>query len=128
MLYHINMKKIFNTIITICLIATIGFVAYDFLHKLEYGNKIYPHVYNYTQNSNNKSLTKDIIDCSKISKEALNGTHITDEQLSYLDTFSVILSKLDTFEQSLSLSVISENKKSASTSKIIKSIKDLFSL
>jgi len=122
------MKKVFTIIITICLVATVGLVAYGFLSELEPGYKIYTHSYNYTQNLNSKSLVKEIEDCSQISKTVLRGTILTEEQISYLDGLALTISNLDQFEYSISLSLISNDKKSAKTSKIIKSIKDLSSL
>lgn len=122
------MKKVFNIIISVCLVATIGLVAFNFLSKLEAGNKIYNHAYNYTQNLNSKSLAIEIKDCSTLSKSVLNGTTLTQQQLSYLDGLADSINKLDSFEYSLSLNLISYNKKSAKTSKIIKSIKDLTDL
>ena len=122
------MKKVFNIIIIICVLATIGIVAFDFLHDLEAGYKIYTHTYYYTQNLNSKSLVKEIEDCSEISKSVLAGTPLTEQQLSYLDCLAESISKLDQFEYSLSLSLISDKKKSAQTSKIIKSISELSTL
>lgn len=122
------MKKIFNIVIVVCLLATVGLVVYNFLRDLEAGYKIYNHAYDFTQNLNSKSLVEEIKDCSTLSKDVLKGTILTEEQLSYLDGLSDSIAKLDKFEYSLSLNLISENKKTAKTSKIIKSIDNLSNL
>lgn len=119
------MKKTFNIISVVCMLATIAIVVYIFFRNIEPGYKVYSYTYNYTQNLNSKSLITDIEDCSELSKTVLNGTTLTEEQKSYLDVLSVSISKLDSFEQTLSLNLLSENKKTAKTSKLIKSINSL---
>lgn len=121
------MKKAFSIIIIICMIATFGYVSFDFFREIAPANKITASVYTYTKDNNNNILINDLNHCSTLTNSVIS-TNLNSEQKSYLDELSLTIKNLNTYMLDLSNNLINETKKSSRISRILDSIDNLENL